>query len=210
MRTDTMRGRNLSEPQFLDCARTTAQSKNYGSAYRCHLPSAILSTVCRLCFWFACLLAMIGVAWRPPLASVGLIAIFLMLLVALEWVSRRWTAKKTSPTSLSPLPKSDTVQQQITRTRTAEGLDRLNGTFWAEFPADALTTTVHIPFCPAFERVPNVQVLPVDNTDASVRIVSSKTFGVRVDVKRNSFQRDWKGERLCFTIVATAITEPDV
>ena len=158
-------------------------------------PPAGLSSVCRLCFWFACFMAMIGAAWRPPLASVGLIAIFLVLLIAIEWATRRLTAKKVSSPSL---PKSETVQQQITRTKTAEGSERLEGTFWAEFPEDTLTTTVHIPFCPAFGKVPKVQVLPVNKTDVSVRIISPKTFGVRVDVKRNTLAIS----RLCFAVVA--------
>jgi len=166
------------------------------SAALCHLPSAVV-VVIRLCFWFACYWAIIGVMWRPPLASVGLVALFLVLLVALEWVSRRLTAKKTS------LPKAETVQQQMTRTTTAEGLDRLEGKFWAEFQADAMTTTVHIPFCPAFERVPNVQVFLVDESDANLRIVSAKPFGMRVDVRRNSLAID----RLCFAVVAEGVGE---
>jgi len=191
--------RLLSEPQFLDCAAVPAQSKCYGSVYSSLLfPNCrLLSAVFRLSFWFACFLAIIGVAWRPPLASIGLIAIFLVLLVAVEWASRRLTAKKLLP----PLSESETVQQRMTRTKTAEGLDRLDGTFWAEFPADTMTTTVHIPFCPAFESVPKVQVFSTDETDAtdvSVRIVSPKMFGVRVDIKRNNLDID----RLCFTIIA--------
>jgi hypothetical protein len=84
------------------------------------------------------------------------------------------------------------------RSRTSEGLDRLEGTFWAEFPEDAMTTTVHIPFCPAFERTPKVQVFPVDETDTQLRITSQKPFGVRVDVKRNTVEID----RLCFAMTA--------
>jgi len=100
----------------------------------------------------------------------------------------------------------DTVQQRMTRSTTAEGLDRLEGTFWAEFPADAMTTTVHIPFCPAFESVPKVQVFPVEETDANLRIVSTKTFGMRVDVRRNNLGID----RLCFAVVATDHKEPEI
>jgi len=160
----------------------------------------LLLVVVRLSFWFACYWAIIGVVWRPPLASVGLVALFLVLLVAIEWASQRLIAKKLP----SPLPKCDTVQQRMTRSTTAEGLDRLEGTFLAEFPVDAMTTTVHIPFCPAFESVPKVQVFPVEETDANLRIVSTKTFGMRVDVRRNNLDID----RLCFAVVATDPQEP--
>ena len=154
----------------------------------------LLSAVCRLSFWFACSLAVIGTIWRSPLASIILIAIFLVLLVTVEWVSRRLTSR-TLP---SPSQESETVRQQMSRTTTTEGLDRFEGTFWVEFPTDALTTTVHVPFCPAFGKVPKVQTFPADATAASLRIVSLKTFGVRIDVKRNNPE----DARLCIAIVA--------
>ena len=109
-------------------------------------------------------------------------------------------------------PIDNDIRQQVVRSKTAKGLDRLDGTFWAEFPADARTVTVHIPFCPAFERVPKVQVFPINETDmdetgsqetiqerdTQLRIVSAKTYGARIDVKRNNREID----RLCFAIVA--------
>ena len=84
------------------------------------------------------------------------------------------------------------------RSKTPEGLDRLDGTFLVEFSADTMTTTVHIPFCPAFERIPQVQVFPVDKTDAQLRIVSQKTFGVRIDIKRSNADL----QQLHFAIIA--------
>ena len=162
-----------------------------------------LLLVIRLTFWFACFLAIVGVFWRPPLASVALLSFFLALLVAVEWASRRLSSKEVKVKQSSPSAESlessdETVQQQITRSRTSEGIDRFEGTFWAEFPVDAMTATVHIPFCPAFERVPKVQVFHGDETDASLRITSLKTLGMRIDVKRNDAEID----RLCFVVVA--------
>ena len=164
-------------------------------------PYSLLQAI-RLPFWFACFWAVVGVAWRTPLTSVGLLAIFFVLLITVEWTTRRLTSNKL------PLRKTieielaeqmdETMRQQITRSKTTEGQDRLNGTFCAEFPAEAMTTTVHIPFCPAFEKIPNVQVYPIDETDAHLRITSLKTFGVRIDIKRNNLEID----RLCFAIIA--------
>ena len=189
-RRGTSGGDNNLQSRNCKIAQAYVQSYNYGS---------VCVQVCRLTFWFACFFVIVGVVWRPPLSSVGLIAIFLVLLVALEWVSRRLTTKKLPPL---PLPESETIQQQMSRTRTAQGLDRLTGTFWAEFSEDVRTTTVHIPFCPAFERVPNVQVFPVDAADVSLRIISPKTFGVRVDVKRNNSQSNLEDNRIGFAVVA--------
>ena len=155
-------------------------------------PYSLLQAI-RLPFWFACFWVVVGTVWRPPLASVILLALFIVLLVAVEWMSRRLTTKNILPSSS---PETEFVLQQMIRTKTPEGLDRLDGTFWAEFPAEAMTATVHIPFCPAFATIPKVQVFPVDETSAYVRIAPPKTFGVRVDVKRNSLKTD----RLCFVV----------
>ena len=171
--------------------------------------SNILSPNCfflalRLPFWFACVLAIVGVAWRTPLESVGLLAIFLLLLVAFEWGSRRISTTK-SPVKKSLSDETDeNVQQRITRSKTAEGLDRLDGTFVAEFPVDAMTATVHIPFCPAFESAPEVQVFPLDESDANIRISSIKPFGMRVDVKRSDAEID----RISFAVIVHDRSEP--
>jgi hypothetical protein len=150
-------------------------------------PNVLLLQALRLPFWFACFWAVIGVAWRPPMASVGLITIFLGLLVSIEWASRRLSANKL-PKIDTTEPMEDTIKQQTIRTQTAEGVDRFEGTFWAEFPTNAMSTTVHVPFCPAFERVPKVQVFSVDETGLHLRITSPKTFGVRIDIKRNNLE----------------------
>lgn len=147
----------------------------------------------RLPFWFACFLAVIGTAWRQPLINAGLIVFFLVLLAIVEWAAHRLTATRESVTLTE-----ETVQQQMIRSRTADGRDRFDGTFWAEFPPETLTTTVHIPFCPAFDRVPNVQVFPMDETDVHLRTASPKTFGVRIDVKRNNTETD----RFRFALIA--------
>jgi len=147
--------------------------------------------------WFACFWAVVGTAWRPPLASIGLIGIFLVLLLAVEWGSRHLTEKKL-PKSVPDEPIDENLRQQVIRSKTAEGLDRLDGTFWTEFPAEAMTATVHIPFCPAFERVPSVKVFPVDATDVQLRVAAPKKFGIRIDVKRSNLEID----RLCFAVIA--------
>jgi len=157
-----------------------------------------LLDIVRWSFWFACFWAVVGTVWRPPLASVALVCIFLLLLFAFEWTSRRLSQVNKISKVEPDESIDDTVWQQIIRSKTPEGTERLEGTFWAEFPAKALTVTVHIPFCPAFERVPDVQVFSVDGTDVHMRIAPPKTYGVRIDVKRDSLTIN----RLCFAVIA--------
>jgi len=172
-----------------------------------------LLLVIRLSFWFACFWTVIGTLWRPPLASLGLLFIFLVLTAVVEWLSRQLNPKYAP--AESRLMPSDTPNapwlQKMTRIKTEEGLDRLEGTFLAEFPEGAATTTVHIAFCPAFEQTPTIQIFPLGDipdseTDSSFRIVQSKPYGVRIDVKRTDLHTESDTDRMYFTIVAEGET----
>jgi hypothetical protein len=80
----------------------------------------------------------------------------------------------------------DSVTQKIVRCSGETGKDRLEGTFLVEFHDDQLTATIHIPFCPAFESDPNVEVFLLDDVDIKWNIFKPRHFGVRIDFKRNS------------------------
>jgi hypothetical protein len=108
--------------------------------------------------------------------------------------SKEWYEEKSSDKE----SVDELICQQMTRSKTAEGLDRVEGNFLAVFPTDALTVTQHIPFCPAFASVPRVQAFIIDETDAKIHVFSPKTFGVRIDIKRTNIATD----RLHFAIVA--------
>jgi len=140
----------------------------------------------------------VGTVWRPPDSSVGLLVLFLVLLVGVEWLARRLNTTKLAEAAEI---MDETILQQMVRSKTAEGLDRLEGTFCVEFQPEEMTATVHIPFCPTFESIPKVQVHPVDETNAAtLRITSLKTFGMRIDVKRNNATIN----RLRFAVIAAA------
>ncbi len=76
------------------------------------------------------------------------------------------------------------ITQQLVRRRTDEGTDRLEGTFLVEFPENQRTASVHVPFCPAFEGTPKIDVVLLDGEDATLSVVKPKPFGVRIDAKR--------------------------
>lgn len=75
---------------------------------------------------------------------------------------------------------------QVVRTRTEENRERLEGTFCVEFLPDQWTTTIHVPFCPAFDTPPHVEAFVLDEEDVKLTIFEPKTFGVRIDVKKRS------------------------
>ena len=171
----------------------------------------------RLSVWFACFWAIAGTFWRPPLTTLALTLFFLAIVFAVEWFSQTFQTKtgkaktcllkrlqtKTTTPNNTKIPQTQPLLQN-TRSKTPEGLDRLEGTFWADFPDGAKTVTVHIPFCPAFSQVPKLQIFPVDEPEANVRIVQAKPHGIRVDVKRSHLD----SSRLCFAFEATADGNP--
>ena len=143
------------------------------------------------------------------MASLGLLPIFLVLLIIVEWLTRRLNPKH-SPAD-GNLSISETANalphQRITRIKTAEGLDRFEGTFLAEFPPGTTMTTVHVAFCPAFEHTPTIEILPAgeisaDKAEVNFRIVQSKPYGMRIDVKRNNVCAESDAGQVRFTIVA--------
>ncbi|MDR2115176.1 MAG: hypothetical protein LBP87_02220 [Planctomycetaceae bacterium] len=80
----------------------------------------------------------------------------------------------------------DSVTQKIVRRFTETGKDRFEGTFLVGFQSDQLTVTIHIPFCPVFVSVPNIDVFILDDVDIKWNIFKPHNFGVRIDLKRNS------------------------
>ena len=86
---------------------------------------------------------MVGTVWRPPDSSVGLLVLFLVLVVGIEWLARRLNTPKLPDAAES---MDETILQHMIRSKTAEGLDRLEGTFLVQYPPEVMTATVHIPF----------------------------------------------------------------
>ncbi|GHT38485.1 hypothetical protein FACS189427_12610 [Planctomycetales bacterium] len=78
----------------------------------------------------------------------------------------------------------ENITHQLTRRKTQDGNELVEGMILAEFTDNQLTATVHIPFCPPFEQTPAVEAYLLEDTDATVSVSSSEVFGVRFEVKR--------------------------
>jgi hypothetical protein len=95
--------------------------------------------------------------------------------------ARRGVAAKVRVAAQPSFSENEQVLQQLTRARTAEGLEVVSGTLLAEFAPGERTVTLHAAFCPPFERLPQVEV---EATDATVKLVQVLHNGVRLDVRR--------------------------
>jgi len=75
------------------------------------------------------------------------------------------------------------VLQQLTRTREADGTDRLGGWVRAPFAAGQRTESIHLAFCPAFEQAPRLEVQQRGGPAARVKTAQLLPYGARLDLK---------------------------
>ena len=82
-------------------------------------------------------------------------------------------------------PSADIVQQLTLRT-TAEGAQELSGWVRMNLSAGQRTGTLHVAFCPPFDRPPVVEVEAVSGPDCRIKVAEAQTYGARLDIKLNA------------------------
>jgi hypothetical protein len=100
----------------------------------------------------------------------------------------RAASKRNSP--LATLDESagstddfDTMLQQLSRSRAADGHETVHGTLTAEFGPGERTTTLHVAFCPPFELLPHVEAEIADGPDATVKVAQVLHNGARLEIR---------------------------
>jgi hypothetical protein len=73
--------------------------------------------------------------------------------------------------------------QQLTRVRSAEGVESIHGTLHAEFAAGQRHVTLHAGFCPPLEGLPAIEVEVVDGPDATAKVVQAFAHGARFELR---------------------------
>lgn len=89
------------------------------------------------------------------------------------------TTVETQP----PATGTQQMLQQLTRFRMADGREAVHGMLVAEFAPSERIATLHVAFCPPFERLPQVEAEAVEGPDASIKIVQVLHNGVRLDAQ---------------------------
>jgi len=82
----------------------------------------------------------------------------------------------------SALPGED-VLQQLVRSRTADGNERLTGWLRIPFAAGQRTVSEHVAFCPPFDKTPQVTVEQLDGPAVRVKTAQLLPHGARLDLK---------------------------
>jgi hypothetical protein len=78
---------------------------------------------------------------------------------------------------------TEKVLQNLTRVRTSEGHDAIRGTLIAEFEPGARQATLHVAFCPPFERLPEIDANLIDDYDAELKLTHAFHHGAQFEVR---------------------------
>ena len=157
-------------------------------------------------------LLILGAALSLPGTSIAGLATFWSLLVLEEaWSWRRapWRrraarvqhkpALKPSGPRTSPAPAEhkqsdqailglddcppEQMIQRLTRSRDADGVERLSGWLRMPFAAGQRTASIHVAFCPPFARVPELKVEQANGPTARIKTAQLLPHGTRLDLK---------------------------
>jgi hypothetical protein len=71
------------------------------------------------------------------------------------------------------------VLQQLTRSRTTDGQDVIQGSLLAEFAPGERSVVLYVAFCPPFERLPQVEL----ESSADARLMQTLHNGVQIEVR---------------------------
>ena len=78
---------------------------------------------------------------------------------------------------------AESVLQELTRYRLADGREAVRGTLRAEFSAGERSTTLYVAFCPPFERLPHVEAFRLDGPPATVKLAQVLHQGAQIEVR---------------------------
>jgi hypothetical protein len=84
-------------------------------------------------------------------------------------------------------PEHGRLLQQVTRCRDNQGYESVVGTLLAEFEPTERIATVHVAFCPPFERLPYVEAEAIDGPSATIKVAQVLHNGARLEVRRDEF-----------------------
>jgi hypothetical protein len=81
------------------------------------------------------------------------------------------------------LSGDEILLQRLTRFRNPQGQESLVGTLCAELAAGQRTTEVYVSFCPAFDRIPTIELEQSDGPPARIRVGHVLPHGARLDIR---------------------------
>ncbi len=80
----------------------------------------------------------------------------------------------------------ENVVMQLSRSQSPEGVDRLECSLRVRFLPGERIVNAHVPFCPLFERLPEVEAHQLEGEEVDLAVAQRSPLGVRIDLKRPS------------------------
>jgi hypothetical protein len=150
-------------------------------------------------FIFATIIIVTEIIWWFFLQKAVISKFFSQLNKSIEIKKTNNNNKADMIDGLSELLLDKGKTQQIIRSKTESGIERLEGYFLVEFIEGQLVTSVHIPFYPVFEELLGVDVYLVEVADVKLTVAKKQRFGVRVDLKRENKNAD----KVCLVVIVS-------
>lgn len=108
--------------------------------------------------------------WVPAIAG-----------ASIPWKSRPSARCNSTAIRLSSTP--ETLLQQLTRSRTSEGVEMIRGTLLAEFVPGERSVDLFVGFCPPFEHLPDMETELEAATDVEVKLVQVLHNGAQFEIR---------------------------
>jgi hypothetical protein len=155
-------------------------------------------------------LAAIFVAWRCFAVGIARpLPMIVMFSTALLLTSMGWSARLVATALQADLPIARTpsatrhasaipttedvelselaadIVQQLTLRTTPEGVQELSGWLRMNLVTGQRTGTLHVAFCPPFEKPPAVEAEAVSGPDCRIKVAEAQSYGARLEIKLN-------------------------
>ncbi|MDO4557814.1 MAG: hypothetical protein Q4C47_02485 [Planctomycetia bacterium] len=79
---------------------------------------------------------------------------------------------------------SEIWTQRLTRSRSGNGLDRLDGWLRIEMPAERRVVPLHLPVFPPMTTIPILELEPESGPEVEITVVATFRQGIRLEIRR--------------------------
>ncbi len=157
-------------------------------------------------------LLLLGYGLALPDSGLGAKALFWTLLVGEEaasgwWLARRGRVRRSrrprpgAAPSLGLLLNGEQLTQRLSRSKAADGGDRLQGSLRADFAPGSRAASIHVAFCPPFAKLPRFELRQSAGPPLRIQLGQLLPHGARVDLKLNDPARETVAVWLEFSAV---------
>lgn len=108
-------------------------------------------------------------------------------------------ARRSSPARIASDTAAGLILQQLTRSRTADGVEVIRGNLVAEFAPGDRFAILHVAFCPPFEQLPAVEAERTSGPACEIKIAQILHQGARLEVRLSRASTSARSATIEFT-----------